>query len=232
MEIPIDTPTYSVKTSDSYRNDLFETFQSDFLAEFFWNSDSNNRPTIMQTSESIYTDHRKQNARLLQGILITAAIFLVLLGGVWIWKSMEIRSVNRKADEYRELVKEQATRQVIQAQEGQLKSMAKPLVWALRTEMMKGNLDKVNVYIDDLIKEKNIQSITITNPKGKIISSSDRKMVGKPFVSPWESTEKIGNETRVKQVDENTLIVASPIMGFNSQLGTVFLQYTLQPLML
>lgn len=143
---------------------------------------------------------------------------------------MQIRAINQKAEEYRVLVKEQAARQVLQVQENQLKSLAKPLVWALRAEMMKGNTEKINLYIDDLIKENNVQSMTVTNPNGKVLASSERKTVGKAFPIPWEDTEKKANETLIKRLDEHTLLMASPIMGFNNRLGTVYLQYSVQPL--
>lgn len=73
-------------------------------------------------------------------------------------------------------LKEQAIKGIVISKEEQQKLLAKPYVSAVRKEMMKGNINQINLYALDLIKEKNFQRIAIANDSGIIVNSTDRKM--------------------------------------------------------
>ena len=161
-------------------------------------------------------------------ILITIGVALVLLIGIWIWKSIEIKNIRSKAEsDYQEL-KGQAIRGIIASKEEQLKLLAKPYVWAVRAELMKGNINQVNLYALDMIKEKNIMRIAIANDSGMIVSSTNKKDEGKPFSSIGEAVDLNLNDTRVENKGDSVLIVTSPIMGFDKRLGTLFIKYAVQ----
>jgi hypothetical protein len=161
-------------------------------------------------------------------LLITIGVALVLLITVWIWKSIEISNVRSKAESDYQALKVQAIRGIVTSKEEQLKLLAKPYVWAVRTEMMKGNISQVNLYALDMIKEENFQRIAIANDSGIIVSSTDKKDEGKPFTSIGEAAALNNNNTMVENASDSVLIVTSPIMGFNKRLGTLFLKYTVR----
>jgi len=179
---------------------------------------------IQKKGQNVDHDSKKQSSSN-KKIFITIGIALVLLIAIWIWKSIEINNIRSKAENDYQALKEQAIKGIVTSKEEQLKLLAKPYVWAVRTEMMKGNISQVNLYALDMIKEKNFQRIAIADDSGIIVSSTDKKDEGKPFTSIGEAAALINNNTIVENVGDSVLIVTSPIMGFNKRLGTLFLKY-------
>jgi len=172
--------------------------------------------------------HSQKPVQANKKLLITIGVALVLLITVWIWKSIEISNVRGKAERDHQALKEQAIKGIVTSKEEQLKLLTIPYVWAVRTEMMKGNINQINLYALDLIKEKNFQRIAIANDSGVIVSSTDKKDEGKPFTSIGEVAALTNNDTMVENTGDSVLIVTSPIMGFNKRLGTLFFKYAVQ----
>jgi len=172
--------------------------------------------------------HSQKQMQANKKLLITIGVALVLLITVWIWKSIEISNVRGKAERDHQALKEQAIKGIVTSKEEQLKLLTIPYVWAVRTEMMKGNINQINLYALDLIKEKNFQRIAIANDSGIIVSSTDKKDEGKPFTSIGEVAALTNNDTMVENTGDSVLIVTSPIMGFNKRLGTLFFKYAVQ----
>jgi len=172
--------------------------------------------------------HPQKAVQTNEKILITIGVALALLITVWIWKTIEISNIRSKADSNRQALKKQAIKSIVTSKEEQLKLLTIPFVWAVRTEMMKGNIYQINLYALDMIKEKNFQQIAIANDSGIIVSSTDKKDEGKPFSSIGEVAALTINDTMVENAGDSTLIVTSPIMGFNKRLGTLFFKYAVQ----
>lgn len=180
---------------------------------------TNSRPE--NTKNSLFKNNHSRN------LMVLAAVFLVLLAGIWIWKTVQINKLEKEALRERQLLQNQASRLIVTTHEEHLKLLAKPFVWAVRTEMLKNNISQVNLYANDLVKEKNFRSIVITNENGTIISSTDKKIEGKDFTAVGSKNYLSGNSTRVNRVKDQ-LIMSSPIMGFNSRLGTAIITYNMQ----
>ena len=172
-------------------------------------------------------DHAARQSRR-KKFIITIGIALVLILGVWIWKTIEINQIRKAADRDQQTLRETASRQIVQASEEHLELLAKPIVWSMRSEMMQGNLSQVNLYINDLVKEDNFQRIAIANDKGIVISSTDKKDEGQPFSVLTSETALNSNATSVENIEDSVLVMTSPIMGFNNRLGTLYINYTIQ----
>ena len=185
-------------------------------------------PLKTQENDEEFQGERKKWAPSNTKILIIIAIALVLLIALWIWKSVEVANIRRTAENDYQVLKEQAIKSIVTSEEQQLKLLAKPYVWAVRTELMKGNISQVNLYADDMIKEKNFLLIAVANDSGIVVSSTNKKDEGKPFTSIGDASALNNNNTIVKNTGDSVLIVTSPIMGFNSRLGTLFIKYAIQ----
>jgi hypothetical protein len=181
-----------------------------------------------QRNDQVLEQHSRNHAPNNKIIFIIIGIALVLLAGIWIWKNSEINAIRSKGESDYQVLKVQALKGIVTSKEEQLMLLAKPYVWAVRTEMMKGNISQVNLYALDMIKEKNIMRIAIANDSGMIVSSTNKKDEGKPFGSIGEGATLNTNETMVENAGDSVLIVTSPIMGFNKRLGTLFIQYAIQ----
>lgn len=162
-------------------------------------------------------------------LLIIIGVAILLIAAVWIWKSVQMGNVEKKAENDRQTLKEEARKQIVQAHEAHLKLLAKAYVWAVRADMMQGNINQVNLFASDMVKEKNFQRIVIANDKGIIISSTNKKDEGQPFATVGKAAGLSSDNTTVENVSDSILIMTSPIMGFNNRLGTLLIKYAVQP---
>jgi len=171
-------------------------------------------------------DQRQQTKNVRKTIMITVIAALILIAVIWIWKAIEIGNLNKQAASERQAIKALASAQLMQTHEMHLKLLAKPLIWALRTEMLQGNLSQVNLYLNDLVKEQGVQRIIIADSKGKIIASTNKKDEGQPFSTVGKEEKLKNDQTSVTRGDSSSLIMTSPIMGFNNRLGTLLIKYS------
>lgn len=167
------------------------------------------------------------------GNKILVIVCLVAAGcilGLWIWKSVQISHVKKQSAIEMQLLKSNVTKQFLQIEALHLRSMAKPLVWAVRTEMLKNNVSQVDLYINEMVKEKNFQKIVVTNEKGVVILSTNKKEEGRGFIASGQLNFLKTDKTVVNNINDSLLIMSSPIMGFNNRLGTLIVSYSLQHL--
>jgi hypothetical protein len=158
-------------------------------------------------------------------VLITVLVIIALFAALWIWKAIEINNIKKFSAEREEALKQRADTALRLVNIKYLKLVAKPYVWAIRTEIMRGNIDAVNLYANDMVKEKNFQSITVVDDKGIIVSSTDKKLEGKNFSSIGKGAYLTTDSTIVDRINEYNLVVSSPVMGFNKRIGTLIFNY-------
>jgi sensor histidine kinase regulating citrate/malate metabolism len=157
--------------------------------------------------------------------LIAVVIVLLLLAGIFIWKEMQIRDLKKQQATERQQYQDAATRTVMQAHMDHLRLLVKPYVWAIRAEMMMGNQGQLNLYANDLVQEKNFQHIIVANEQGIVISSTNKKFEGQPFASVGKPAYLSSNTTIVEKMGAQTIVATSPVMGFNTRLGTLLIAY-------
>jgi len=161
-------------------------------------------------------------------VLVAAGVVVVLFAALWIWKSAEIKNIKKVSEQREQALKQRADEVVMQADVKYMKLIAKPYVWAIRTEMMRGNIDAVNMYANDMVKEKNFQTIMVADDKGIIVSSTNKKLEGKGFATVGNGAYLTADSTIVDKVGGNTLAVSSPVMGFNKRIGTLVFNYSIK----
>lgn len=160
-----------------------------------------------------------------RGPYLLAGVLAVLLVGAVVWKFSAVRNVEERAVAERTEIVEQ-TRKALADQTGYfLRLTAKPLVWAIRREMLRNNLEQVDEYLVQLVKEPAIKQVLIAGPDGTVLLATDKKLEEHPMteVRP-ELNLEIETTTIVEDVDGG-LLVLSPIMGLDARIATLFLVY-------
>jgi len=162
----------------------------------------------------------------LSSILIFFGIVIVLAGGIWIWKNIEISKLNDHSKLEISELKALNRKVVLENNEKLLRLLAKPLVWAIRTELLKKDKTQLNEYINEIIKEENCQKIMVVNELGVVLISSNKKDEGQSVAQIAPGIKQNGTSTEVTMESDSLLVLSSPIMGFNSKLGTVVLYHS------
>lgn len=131
-------------------------------------------------------------------LLITILVAIILIVAMWIWKSISTNNLEEQVTVNQNKLKQQTKTIIAQTHADHLKLLAKPFVWSIRTEMMKGNNDQINIYMNEMVREKNFQRIMVLNNKYAIVSSTNKKDEGKSFDTVDSMSKLSGDDTKVE----------------------------------
>ena len=163
-------------------------------------------------------------------LLISVLLVISAVAALWIGKQIELRNLRNESAEMQQRLERDTKQEIIQSHEHHLRLFAKSFSWAVRTEMMSNNVNQINLYAKEMIKEKNILSIMVLNATGKIICSTNQKWEGRDFSTIGNASYLQSDSTIVDNINDSILIMSSPVMGFNNRLGTLIVNYSLSPL--
>ncbi len=152
-------------------------------------------------------------------VIITIIIGLIAITGVYFWK--DIQGKKQKA-----AIEKMASEQLLLNNVEMLKVLVKPLIWSIRSEMLRGNMEQVNIFTTDMVKEKNFQFIHLIDPKGIFIVSTDKKMEGQPVNGMFDVNLMQTDSVLVISKEENMLTLAAPVMGYDKRLATIIMNYS------
>lgn len=161
-----------------------------------------------------------------------AAAMVVVAVGMYAWKVAAVGAVEEKLAQA-EAQHVQARAQLIE-QAGQLNArhaeaalhqFSTPLAWAIRRELMAGNLDQVDQYFTGLVQTEGFQSAVLAQPDDKVVVASDRKQLAQAFSSIYPAQYLQVRATKIERAANGNLRAIVPILGLNQHLGTVVVEY-------
>lgn len=160
-------------------------------------------------------------------LYITILVAIILLVALWAWKAIETNKIRKNAETEQNNLKTEAEGYIVQTHEQHLRLLAKPFVWAVRSQMLEGNMSQVNLYMNEMVKEKNFQRISLVDAQGKIISSTNKKDEGQAFATIGNDADLTNDQTNVQVLQDSVIHLTSPVMGFNNRLGTLVISYNI-----
>lgn len=137
---------------------------------------------------------------------------------VYIWKESQ-------NDKQKSVILKAATLQIEKNQQDLLKIMAKPLVWDIRSEMLRGNLEQVDLLISDLVKENNFRYIHLITPNGNVILSTNKSLEGKQIGDEIIAHLLLVESPSIVELADKIIVVAAPVMGIDRRLATLVVGY-------
>jgi hypothetical protein len=151
-------------------------------------------------------------------VLTTFLFGLLAVVVVFFWKDIEGKSAKKA-------VIEVATAQLLENNRQSLMLLSKPLVWSIRSEMLRGNLEQVNLLVSNLVKEKNFKYIHLIGPDGNVLLSTNKTLEGKPLNIEKAKAVIASDTTTLINEAENVMVVVAPVMGYDSRLATLVFGY-------
>ncbi|RZL61992.1 MAG: hypothetical protein EOO93_10985 [Pedobacter sp.] len=159
--------------------------------------------------------------------LITILTAIVLMFFLWAYKSMETRSIIREQKKQNQRFKNHLSGKLDSTLKRQLVLFSKPMVWAIRQKLLEGDMKAVNLYINQLVSEENFKEVSIVNPKGLIIASSDNAELGHPYSIFYNKKFLEVDSARLNAQRGYNVIITSPIYGLSSRIGTLSINYVM-----
>jgi hypothetical protein len=151
-------------------------------------------------------------------VFTTIAVFLIIILVLFLWMDISSRRQNNR-------IVKTATAQIEQMNQDMLILVSRPLVWSIRAEMLRGNFEEISLLISDMVRERNFRNIFVANAEGEIIVSTNKMQEGQQS-SQHVPREMVAPEnTTVITNDNNMLVLAAPVLGFDRRLGTLVIEY-------
>ena len=151
--------------------------------------------------------------------LIIILLLVIAVAGMYVWKNV---AVNRATLQ----LTEKAGRIITDQNRMFLRLAVVPLVWAVRSEMIRENYDQINLYLNQFVKEQNMKEIVVAKPDGTIVVATNKKLEGKPITGVFPSSVLLEDKTTVTTLENGDMMVVSPVMGLSTKVGVLILLYT------
>lgn len=168
--------------------------------------------------------------------IIVAVIGIALIGWLYVSTGIALRQAQDAVTRAQESVAAQRAEWSKQAEARQaelvkqsLNQFGVPLAWAIRREMMAGNLDQVDQYVTDLVKLDGFEGVTVAKADGSIVVASDRRNMGVAFGSLYAERYLTAEQISAEETAPGQWLLMVPVMGLNTRLGTVAIDYRAPP---
>jgi hypothetical protein len=139
-------------------------------------------------------------------------LLLLTIAGTYLWKNIAVARAKAQAA-------------VVIGKQGEvyLRLVAVPLVWTVRSEMLRGNYDQINQYLAQFVREPNMKEVLVARIDGKIIAATNKQREGAPLADLFPPEVQQVETITVKTEPDGTMQVTAPVMGLNEKLGILIL---------
>ncbi len=158
--------------------------------------------------------------------LYVILILILAVFAVYLWKSIEIRSIKKEMDKERLNLTEKSQKILDYQTKDLLRLLGISLSWVVQKEMIIENYGIIDDYFVNLIREPNFRWIILAKSDGRIVVSTDKSLEGKDvfLLIPKEITEL--STIRVEEVEKGNIRVIAPIMHLNQKIGIIGILYS------
>jgi C4-dicarboxylate-specific signal transduction histidine kinase len=154
-------------------------------------------------------------------ILVLLGIILILL----IWILVIRNKYKRDFENLNRRLHSETDKEIQERTTTLLRLITIPMQWALRAELMNGNTNQAEQYINQYVKEPGIDYLAFVDLSGTIKIASDKKTEGKPYSSFYQE-DITGNDTiRIINREHDEKLIIAPVSGLIEKLGTLVMLY-------
>ncbi|MBW6498027.1 MAG: hypothetical protein K0B09_06550 [Bacteroidales bacterium] len=97
----------------------------------------------------------------------------------------------------------------------------KAFSWAVRSELLRDNIEQVNQIFVSFVQEPGIVNVKLVNPGTAIVTLSTNK---KEEGSPFENVSLLQADEQIVTFTDNHILAITPIMGMNVKLGVLVVE--------
>lgn len=164
--------------------------------------------------------------------LWVSLVLAVLVIIVFIWKGVAVSAVERGMETERQALEASRAAVQVEAQatiarhsDNTHALFGTALAWAIRGDMIRNNLDQIDQYFNELVRNERIDLVLLADPAGKVLVSSDRAFLDAPLPGHIPAGALQEPRVNVSAAEDGQKRLVVPIQGLNSRLGTVVLTY-------
>lgn len=150
--------------------------------------------------------------------LLGILLLIIAIAGLFLWKQIAVEQTRKE-------VTQKAENLIAKQNAALLQLAATPLVWAVRSEMIRGNYDQINQYMISFVRQPNVKEVVLVKPDGMVVLATNKSLEGTPAADSFPEAALQVEATVVTPLEKRGLMAASPIMGLNKKLGVLIIVY-------
>lgn len=177
-------------------------------------------------------EHRKGGAAFMRRFglpIVIVAILAAFMGWLYVKQESSLKTAEEAVAAERVKLFQHAEAQHADTVKRSLELMSVPLAWAVRREMLAGNLDQVDQYVGELVRLDGVEEVLVANADGIIVAASDRRHAGAVFQTLYPERYLSADEIAIDEPAAGQWLIAIPVMGLSARLGTMVVGYRPPP---
>lgn len=147
-----------------------------------------------------------------------ALSLVAVLIAVLVWFNIKLNKAEKRNEKQKQEGIASYNLMIDSISNANMKLSTRLLSWAVRGELIRNNIEQVDLFFNSFIKENNIKRLDLIDPNtGKIIKSTDKKIEG----------DFISDRNIIYQADKGVVLdtakaqIISPVMGLDSKIGVL-----------
>ncbi|MEI6122453.1 MAG: hypothetical protein WCQ95_02380 [Bacteroidota bacterium] len=179
-------------------------------------------------TETEKTPAKKKKGLSAQAIvsIIIICLLIVVPTAIYLWKQAEINKLKKQQETQINAFRADAKAKIDNCNKNNIETLTRVFSWAVRSEMLRNNIDQVNTYMTTLVKAADLNDISVIKSDGMVVLSTNKKYEGNAYAGPVASQLSTINDVVSQNGQDNNIIVISPIMGLDTRLGSIVITYT------
>jgi hypothetical protein len=178
-------------------------------------------------SEKENTPDKKKKRMSAQAIvsIIIICLLIAIPAGIYFWKQGEISKLKKQHETEISNIKADAGKTIADNNKKSIETITRVFAWAVRSEMLRNNMEQVNTYMNDLVKTADLNDISAIKTDGIVILSTNKKYEGNAY--PGFVASELNNINEVVSRDDagGNIMSICPIMGLDNKMGTIVITY-------
>lgn len=151
---------------------------------------------------------------------LSFALLLVLLV-VFIFFTIKTRNLEKEHFARQQKLTEHYDLAIDSLQISNVELAVKAFSWAVRSELLRDNIEQVNQFFISFVQEPGIINVKLVNQRTAIVTLSTNK---KEEGSPFENPQLLQSDEQVVTATDNHILAITPIMGMNVKLGVLVVE--------
>ncbi|MBA3755671.1 MAG: hypothetical protein H0X02_05350 [Nitrosomonas sp.] len=162
------------------------------------------------------------------------AVLVGIIVIVFAWKVIAVSKVEsdmaKRLENERVLITQQAREYADKQYMKEEERFGQVLSWAVRSELIRNNLDQINQYLSEIVKMKDTERVVLIGDDGQLLVSTDKRLEEAKETELFPKEILNLQKITVKSDVDGRKIMVVPVMGLNKKIATVVVSYKLAKL--
>ncbi|MDR4517451.1 MAG: hypothetical protein MRK00_08695 [Nitrosomonas sp.] len=148
---------------------------------------------------------------------------------VFAWKQIAVGKVesdmSKKLESERALITQQAREHADKQYKQEEERFGQVLAWAVRSELIRNNIDQIGLYLNDIVKQIDADRIVLISESGELLVSTDKRLEDVKGSDLYPKDVINEHKIAIKSDVSGKKLLIAPISDFNKRVAVLVISY-------